>query len=183
MKENQKSNKGKIIVGIVIAIVVIAGIAAALILSGGSYTDPIQAAIDITYYGDKDALEKAVPEEYFDWYEEEYGRDFEDILDNWNNKQWVDMFGSDYKVTFKVSGKKKVEKSVLDDMRELLEDEFGIQPSKVKKAYVFDVEYFVEGSKDKDSSEWEDMYSVKIGNKWYLIEYDDDYINFSYDAW
>ncbi len=151
--------------------------------SGTAYSKPIEAAIQMTYYGDEEYIEFVAPEEYFEWYEDRYDEDFEDYCDDWEEDQWVDDFGKDYEVTYKISNEEKVDKDTFEDIKDLLEDEFDIETSDVKKAYMFDVEYFIEGSKAEDSSEWEELYSVKIRNNWYIVEFDEDYIDFCYDAW
>ncbi len=151
--------------------------------SGTAYSKPIEAAIQITYYGNGEYIEFVAPEEYFEWYEDRYDENFEDYCDDWENDQWVDNFGKGYEVTYKISNEKKVDKDTLEDIKDCLEDKFDIEPSDVKKAYMFDVEYFIEGSKEKCSSEWEELYSVKIRNNWYIVEFDEDYIDFCYDAW
>ena len=149
-----------------------------------AYAKPIEAAIQITFYGNEDYLEFAAPEEYFEWYEDRYGEDFDDYCDDyWDDDQWVEYFGEEYDVTYEVSNEEKVDKDTLDDIKDCLEDKFDIDPSDVKKAYTFDVEYFIDGSDGNESSEWEEMYSVKIRNAWYMIDFDGEYIDFCYEAW
>lgn len=147
------------------------------------YSKPIEAAIQITYYGNEDYIEFAAPEEYFEWYEDEYGRDFDDYCDDWENDWWAEEFGRDYKVTYKISNEGDVDEETLDDIRNGLENQYNIDSSDVKAAYLFDIEYLIEGSKGSDSSKWKRMYSVKIRDDWYLVRIYNNYIDFCYDAW
>ena len=150
---------------------------------GTAYSKAIEAAIQMTYYGDEEYIEFAVPEEYFEWYEDRYEEDFEDYLDDWDDEQWIEKSGEDYEVTYEVSNEEKVDKDTLEDIKDCLEDKYDIEPSDVKKAYKFDIEYTIEGSEGKDSSDWEDLYGVKIRKNWYIVVFDGDYIDFCYDAW
>lgn len=98
-----------------------------------AYSKPIEAAIQMTYYGNEEFIKYAAPQEYFEWYEKEYDRKFEIYCDDWENDQWLKMFGNDYKVTYEITNEEKVDRDTLDTIKEYLEDEYSIKPSHVKK--------------------------------------------------
>ena len=179
-----EQKKTLIVVGI--ALLAIITTVTVLLFTAKSYTDPIEGAIAITYYGDEEAWDEVVPKEYISWYLKEYNYDIRDSLDDWKDSKWVKYAGIDYKVTYEVSNKQSVNKAELKNIAQQLHEEYNfIDTSKVKKAYKFDVEYFIKGSTGEESSKWEDMYSIKIGTNWYLFNSypESEDIHFCYDAW
>ena len=151
-----------------------------------SYTDPIDTAIRITYYGETEKVKLTAPEEYIEWYEDRYSwNDFEeDFYYGWEDDFFTDRFGEGFKVTYKLVEKQKVDKATLQLIKDYFSEEYGIPAGDVKKAYSFDIEYLIKGSENVETDEDYDMYSVKIRDKWYLVDrYFDGRFEFTCEAW
>lgn len=95
---------------------------------------------------------KATAKSSYEYYKEEYGRDF--------------------KIKYKVADKEKVEKSDLKDMEEYLQLKFDKKKLKVSKAYLLDLEVTIKGDDDEDTEDVE-VYVLKIDGKWCISDYVD----------
>ena len=139
--------------------------------SGGGYTKPIDAAVQITFYGNSDYLDVAFPDEFKEWYEDRYSwAIFDEYCDDWDDEYFIEEFGKDYKVTYDVKEKEKVDAATFMLIKESLSETYDIPASDIKKAYVFDIEYTVKSSMNEYTDTDRNKYSVKIRNDWYLLD-------------
>ncbi len=129
--------------------------------------------------GNPDNIMDVAPQALWDWIEKEDNLDLDKIKDAYAeyNKEITDnlkdKYGSDYKVTYKITDKDKLDKDDLDELKDELKD-IGIAKKTVSSAYELELEVTIKGEEDKDSDSYE-VYAVKIDDKWYL--YDEDSAN------
>ena len=65
--------------------------------------------------------------------------------------------------------KEKMDEDDLDDLKDMLKENYGIAKKSVKKALEVEVEATIKGKDDEDTQE-QDMIIVKIDNKWYITD-------------
>lgn len=178
-KVNEIVNKAKslnkknvvILAGAVVAVIVVIALLSSLL--GGGYKKAIDNFFDFTVEGDVDKLEDLAPEDFWEELEDEYDVKMKDIKDSLEEEfeaqleNLEDEYGKNIKVKYKVIEKEKMDEDDLDDLKDMLKENYGIAKKSVKKALEVEVEATIKGKDDEDTEE-QDMVIVKIGNKWYL---------------
>lgn len=158
------------------------GVAAAVVLAivllcvflGGGYKKAINNYIDATYYGNYKAAMKCMPDEYWEYMEDELNVDLDDLEDDFEEsfenreENLKEEYGKRYKVTYKVTDKDVLDNDDLRDIKDELK-KFGIKKKDVTKAMEVEIEYTIKGSEDKDTDDTT-LTLVKIGNKWYVYD-------------
>lgn len=120
---------------LIILIIIIASVA------GNSYKKAIDNYMDVLVYGKANKIEKLAPKEYWDYCEENYDTDINDV---------VDQFEDSYEY-----------------LSDSLEEEYGIAKKSVTKAYEIEAEVTFKGSDDEDTEDMT-LIVVKIGGSWYI---------------
>lgn len=163
------------IIGAAVAVLLVVIIIICVACSGGGYKKAIKNAIDVSYKGKANKIEKLAPKEYWDYLEDERDFDMEDYVENYE-ENWEDRvddledeYGKNYKVKFKVTDKDEISDKKLNTLKDNLNEKYDIKRKDVKKAYKLDIEYTIKGREDERDWEAEDAYVVKIGSKWYPI--------------
>jgi len=157
-------------------LLLVIAIVLAFVLSGGGYKKPIDNLIAVTFKGKADKIETLAPDEYWDYYEEEYGVDIRDIIDEYEDEyeneldDLVDLLGEDISVDYEIEDKVKLSNTKVSKIADYLSDKYSIRSNKVKKAYKLEVELTIEGDEDEKTTDM-DIYVVQIAGKWYPIEY------------
>lgn len=170
-------------IGVAAAAVVVLVVLLALIFGGSSYTAPIDTLIDVSFEGKVDKIKNLAPEEYWDWYEEEYDADIDDMIeeaeDNFDDMMdyYEEQYGDNIRVSYKVDKKKELSDRKLEGIAEALADKYDIDEDKVTAGYELDVELSIKGSEDDDENETE-ITVIKYKGKWYAVswyKYGDEY--------
>lgn len=165
----------KVLIGIAAAVVAIILIVV-IVLIANAYKTPLNNYIDIVYKAKFNKLEKMAPKEYWDWYEEEYDKSVDDLIEEANDHKddYMEIlearYGEKIKVKSKITDKEKLDKDDLADIAEALEEKYDIKAKSVKAGYELEYEITVEGSDDKDETEGE-ITVIQIGMSWYAINY------------
>lgn len=168
------SNPAGKIIAIIIAIAVIAAAVFGVVklvgcVTGGGVEAPVKNFVKFINNGDTDALLKAFPESYT--------KDMEDYLkdvDAMMLRMMEQEYGDDYKVSYKITDKKKIDKDDLKDIEdeenEMLES-LDIDKIEIKDGYELEVELKVKGSEDEDEDELE-ISVYKVDGRWCFIRTD-----------
>ncbi len=134
---------------------------------------PVKDLINITLKGDFDKLEKLLPEDFIEWYEDENEGDFGKLIESEEEtadkylEALEEEYGEKIRISFKVTEKKVLSDKKLDNIKDSLK-EIGINKKDVKKAVQLDVDYTIKGSDDNDEDDFK-ITVVKIGGKWYAL--------------
>lgn len=154
-----------------------------LIFSGG-YKTAVDNYLDVVARGKVSKLDDLAPKAYWEWYEDEYDKDFDDIKEEYEDNvddmldELEDEYGKRIRVSYKVEDKDALSKKKLEKLAEALNDRYDIKESSVKKAYELELEMTIKGSEDDEDTEIT-LTVVKIGSEWYPIsfyEYNDNYV-------
>ncbi len=186
----QKVLKNKnlpMIAGIVVAVVVV--ILLASLLFGKGYEKPIDKYFDTMYKGKVKNIESLMPKEAWEYIVDEYEyldvEDVDELIEgieegytNYYEDELTDNYGEFDKYDYEIKKAKKVSDNKLEKIAESLADNYDIDEDSVKKAYKleFDGEILFE-DEDIDLDDRE-LYSVKVGGKWYVVSGYDEYYHF-----
>lgn len=144
----------------------------------GSYKDAIENLIAVTYELKSAKIKDLAPKDVWDCLLEAEDVTMDDVKeafeDTYSKERYEKQFGSNFKASYDILEKEKVDSDELDDFKDYVEEEFGISGSKVKSSYSLEVEFTLEGSEDSTSFEQE-CYAVQIGSDWYLLDEDGDF--------
>lgn len=167
-----KANALKTIIAAGAAIVVII---LAIILLGGK---PYQSAINnyqAMLNGKGNKLEKMAPKEYWEYMEDENEDfDLDEAKDQFEEGYEATLefleekYGDNVRIKIKVADEKKLKDKKVKDLADALNEKYDIKKKSVKQAYELELEVSIKGSDDEDEEEME-LYAVKIGSKWYLV--------------
>lgn len=105
--------------------------------------------------------------ELIDGIDEYFADNLEDMLDSLE-----DTYGKG-KIVYESRGKSSLKKDDIEDIKEDLEDDFGIKASKVEK-YKIKISYRVKGKDHK--IEDAEIYMIKTGGRWYVYDQSMAYI-------
>lgn len=150
-----------------------------------TYKDAIDDYVEACYKGKTGKIKSLAPKEYWDWREEEYGETAQEVTQEYaetferREESWREYYGDDYKVSYEVVDKEKLDEDTLELFADALEDEYDIEFS-VTEGYEVELEMTIEGSEDEDSDE-ATFYVLKIDGDWYVIDgYYDGYDSVDY---
>ena len=169
--------------GIAGGVLVVLVLLIVLLSSGGGYTKPIDTLIDVTFKGKVEKITDLAPEEYWEYLEEEYDVDIDDIIDEAEDNlddtldSLEDEYGDNIRVTYKVEKKKELSEKKVEGIVEALADEYDLDEDKFGTAYELDLEMTIKGSEDDDTDDSE-ITVIKYAGKWYMItwyKYDGEY--------
>ena len=183
--EKKPLNK-KTLIGIVAgaAALIAIGLLVFFLFFNSSYTDPIDLYFDAMYKGKLENIEKMAPKEYWDWYEDEYDKTTEDLIedaeDNYEDyiEELEDTYGENVKATYEITKEKDLSSRKLEKIADALEDNYDIDAKKVTEGKKLDVELTISGD-DDDREDAGEITVVKIDGKWYWInwyEYGDEVV-------
>lgn len=177
-----KANPKKLIVPAVAAVAVIV-LLIVLLGGGAAYTKAIDTMIDVVFEGKIDKFKDLAPAAYWEYVEDEYDLDMDDITETLEEgleyvmENLEDQYGEKIKVSYEVKKEKELSEKKLEKIAEALEDTYDIDAKSVTAVYELKVEMAISGEDDDDEDDAE-MTVAKIGGKWYLIsyyEYDSEY--------
>ncbi len=173
----KKKNNLPLILGIAGGGVALVVVIIILVLSlGGGYKKAIDNYFDVFFKGNANKIKKMAPEEYWEYYEDRYDMDMEDIKDEYEDEfeereeNFEDRYGKNWKVSYKIEDKKELSDKKLKKIADAIEDKYDIDADSVKKAYEVEIKATIKGSEDQDKDSI-DMTVVKIDNSWYIIDY------------
>ena len=156
------------------AVVVIVVLIVAL-TAGGGYKSAINNYIDVMIKGQVNKLDKLAPQAYWDYYEDTYDmdiddleRDAEDVVDTVIDLL-EDEYGDNVRVSYKVTKEDKLTDSKLNEIREGVNDRYELARKSVTEGYDIDADITVKGDDDEMTSETS-AYIVKIDGGWYLTD-------------
>lgn len=170
------------IIGAAAAVVIILIIILTSVISN-SYKKAIDNYLDVLIRGQADKIEKLAPKEYWEYYEDEYDTDLNDIVDSFENtyeylsEALEKEYGKNIKVSYKITDKNELSDKKLSVIRDTLKDDYGIAKKSVSKAYKVEIKMTIKGSDDKDTEET-DLIVVKIGSGWYICDADGELLSF-----
>ena len=158
--------------GVVVALVLLI----VLLTAGGGYTKPIDTLIDVTFKGKVEKITELAPQEYWDYLEEEYEVDIDDIIDQAEDSfddmmdYYEEEYGDNIRVSYKVEDKKELSSRKLKGIAEALADAYDMDEDDFTAAYELDVEMTIKGSESDDDSDAE-ITVIKYKGKWYAISW------------
>lgn len=179
----------------VIAIAAVAAIVVIIILAsilGKGYEKAVDNYFDAYFKGKVDKIEDCMPKEVWEYAAEEMEEEGVDVdgaddlvqgckdgyLESYEENIVDGEFGEFKKFDYKIEKAKKVTDSKLEKIAEALDETYEIDEDDVKKAYKLKLDgeiVFEDDEIDLDDAGLDELYSVKIGGKWYLVAGDEDY--------
>lgn len=165
-------------VAVVLVIVLIISL-----ISNGGYKSAINNYIGL-FEGKSSKIEKIAPEEYWDYYEEQYDKSVKDIVklyeDSWESREeeLEEEYGKHIKISYDITDKEELDKNDLRDLATKLKDKWGIKKKNIKEAYELEIELKIKGSEDEDIQDLSCI-AVKINGSWYLCN-NNGYFLFNY---
>ncbi len=171
-------NKKKLpVIGVAaVAVIAVIVLLISLIFGGGGYKSAMDNYVDVMN-GKASKIEKLAPKEYWKYVEEEEDvtvkeikKAFEEYYEEALKDNLEDEYGKNVKYSYKINDKKELSKKKLEACAEAISDKYDIKESKVKALYELEVELKTKGSEDEEEDE-DTAYVVKIGSKWYPIEF------------
>ena len=157
-----------------------------VLLSGGGYTQPIDTLINVTFKGKVSQIKNLAPAEYWEYLEEEYDIEIDDIIDEAEDSfddmmdYFEDEYGKNIRVTYKVVDKKKLSDKKIEGIAEALADKYDLDEDKFTDGYELEVEMTIKGSEDDDTDETE-ITVIKYKGKWYAITWSKSGSNYRAD--
>ena len=162
-------------IGIGAAVVVVLVVLLALVFGGnGGMTKPIDNMIAVTFKGKVEKIKDMAPAEYWEWYEDEYDMDIDDIIEEAEDEfddmmdYYEEEYGDNVRVSYKVKDKKKLSDKKLEGIAEALADRYDLDEDKFTEAYELEIEMTIKGSEDDDEDDAE-FSVIKYKGKWYGI--------------
>ncbi len=171
----KKLNNRNIAIIAVAAVVVIIVLIVAL-TSGGGYKSAINNYIDVMIKGKVDKIEKLAPKEYWEYYEDTYDKDIDDVEKEAEDmvELIIDMledgYGKNIKVSYKVTKEDKLTESELNKIREGANSKYEITRKSITEGYEIDADMTIKGDDDEMTSEGSAVV-VKINGSWYLADF------------
>lgn len=170
--------------GIAAAVVVVLVLLLAFVFGGnGNLTKPIDTLLDVSFKGKVEKIKDLAPEEYWEYLEDEYDVDIDDMIDDAEDSfddmmdYYEEEYGDNVRVSYKVEDKKKLSDKKVEGIAEALADEYDLDEDKFGDAYELDVEMTIKGDDDDDDNDAE-ITVIKYDGKWYAIswsKYDGEY--------
>jgi hypothetical protein len=178
------SAKKRFVPIVIVAIVAAVAVLAVCLLSAFGvigYKKAVKNYVDVEYkyVVSKSKIESLAPKEYWEYYEDEYDEDLDDVVDEYEDyadekiEYLDDEFGDDWRVTYKIEDKEKISDSKLKKIARALHDDYDIKKSSVKKGFDIELELEIKGSEDDDDGD-DDIAVLKIDGKWYPVYYEID---------
>ena len=136
----KKLNNRNIAIIAAAAVVVIIVLIVAL-TSGGGYKSAINNYIDVMIKGKVDKIEKLAPKEYWEYYEDTYDKDIDDVEKEAEDmvELIIDMledgYGKNIKVSYKVTKEDKLTESELNKIREGANSKYEITRKSITEGY------------------------------------------------
>ena len=171
----KKLNNRNIAIIAAAAVVVIIVLIVAL-TSGGGYKSAINNYIDVMIKGKVDKIEKLAPKEYWEYYEDTYDKDIDDVEKEAEDmvELIIDMledgYGKNIKVSYKVTKEDKLTESELNKIREGANSKYEITRKSITEGYEIDADMTIKGDDDEMTSEGSAVV-VKINGSWYLSDF------------
>ena len=154
----------------------VAGVAALLViillvstLGGNAKVKPIKNYYNSILNEDLDKFLSLFPEEVIeykeDWYDD-YEEYVEDSLEG-TIEYWEDEYGKNLKNKVKVNDNEKMDEDDLDDLKDLLKDNYDLSKKSVTEAWEIECDITFAGKDDEDTDDY-DFVVFKYEGKWYL---------------
>ncbi len=161
----------------------VAGIAAAavlvlilliVLLSAKPYQSAIANYLDVSLEGQVKKIEKLAPKAYWEYLEEEYEVDADDVADAYEEyyeddtlEMLEEEYGENIRISFKITDEDEMKEKKVKELADTLKEAYGISKKDVKAAYEVEIDYTIKGDDDEDEDDME-LIVVKIGSKWYV---------------
>ena len=179
--ETAKKDPKKMLVPAIAALAVIALVIVLILSLGGQpYTKAVDTMFDAMFRGKVDKIEKMAPPEYWEYAEDHYDLDLEDVIDDMSDaledtlEDFEDEYGNNLRFSYEVQKEEQLSERKRKKLAEALEDKYDVDADEVKDAYALKLKMTIKGSEDDDTEKVE-MTAVKIGKTWYLVTANDSY--------
>lgn len=151
------------VAGLIVLIVLLS------VLLGGAKTKPIDKVMKGIVKADAEIFLKAFPKDYIEYAEDEYD-DFEDDLEEtleWVSEILEDDLGDNIKFKYEVIKEKELSKNKLDDLKDELNEDYGLSRRDITEAWEIKIDVTFSGSDDDDDTKFE-LIVIKYNGKWYI---------------
>ena len=144
-------------------------------LFSGGPEKAIDTYFDATTKGKYNKIEKLAPKDYWEYVEDEYDFDVDELVDNLKDNEFLeekvenykDTYGKNVKTKIEYLDKIKADEDELDEIKDNLKEKYDISKKSVKKAYTVAYKVTIKGSEDKDAN-FGTLRVVKVGSRWYV---------------
>lgn len=174
--KNKDKNALLIVGGAVLALILI--VVLVFVFSGSSSKDAIDNYFNVVVEGNIDDIEDLAPEAYWEYVEEEYDMDVDDVIDYLGDDfidnmldTWEDSVGKDVKFSYDITDDDEISDSKLDKIKDVLKENYGIAKKDVDEAIEYEIEVVVKGDDDEEDFE-EKVLVVEIDGDWYACTED-----------
>ncbi len=170
--------------GVSISVAVIAALIAVFMIFSVFFARPYQDAVDnyvrIFLLGDAEFLEDAAPEEFWDWYAENYGTTVTTLLTKAENAMaptwdfYREFVGENLRLTYDYHNVTQYSRRQVEMMAEDLEKRYEIDAESVTDAYQLYLDVTISGENGNMAKPGLHLYLVEIDGNWYPFTYSAD---------
>lgn len=162
-----------------IGIAALAAVAIVFLLFSMAFAKPYTTALDNYYFftltGDEDAFKALAPEEYWDWYEERYSRDLEDLMADRAEQLeasaefYEDFIGENTRFSYDFRKISKYTDHQVEMFGECLEDTYDIDADSVTRAYHLFMDVTIQGENGVQVVPDISLGVIEIEGVWYIF--------------
>ncbi len=168
---------------LIIVVILIAGVVAGSFVISANDTKGYEGAVDnfvdVIIYENIDELECLMPDEVWEYLAEENDMDKDELIEELKDSAQKEEITIDEMEDFsyEITDARKLDKDKREDIGDMLEDNFDMDPDCVERAYKIklklEFEYETEDYDQKISA-----YAVRIDGEWYLLNKDGSFADF-----
>lgn len=160
--------------------------------SDNNYEKAIDNLFEVVYKGKFDKIEDCMPKEAWEYIVKDLGDDgynvgskdefiagCEEGFAEFYKDKMIGKYGEFKKFDYEIEEADEVSDSKLEVIAEYLNDNYEIDKEDVKKAYKLNLDgeiIFEDDELDLNDTAFDEVYSVKIKGKWYLVDRSCDYL-------
>lgn len=159
---------GVAVVAVVLVIILVSAI------FGNGYAKAIDNYVDASMYGKAKAVKALVPNEMWEYIEDEYDVTLDTVADYYEEMSEASLeileedYGKNIKISYVLDEADEVDEYEYEEIKDKLK-EYGVKRKDIKKAVEVEAEMKIKGKEDADTAEVELVF-VKIGRNWYYYD-------------
>lgn len=167
-------------------LLIVAAVIAVIGLRPQTYTAALDTYIEVFYEGDISKIDRLAPEAYWESLEKD---GFSSEVDKLRLKAMVFSslyttqftHGEDVTVTYEIKRQKPIKEDRFAEIKEALEQTYGIAPDSVEQGYIIDYCLHFSSSAGESDGLQTKIHVLRIDKQWYLVQTSGQEIRFEVD--
>lgn len=164
----------------------VAAVIAVIVLRPQTFTSALDTYIEVFYEGDVSKIDRLAPEAYWESLERD---GFSSEVDKLRLKArafssvYTTQFthGEDVTVTYEIKRQEPIKEDRFHEIKEALEQTYGIAPDSVEQGYIIDYCLHFSSSAGESDGLQTKIHVLRIDKKWYLVQTSGREIRFEVD--